>query len=236
MAHIYNGILLSHKKKWNHAICRDMDRPTDCHTQWSQSEREDQISCINTYMWNVKKWYRWTYLQSRKRGTDVENKGSDTKGVKVAVGWIRKSGRIDIHFYVQNRCWWDLHSVLCGDLNGNKIQKRGDICICIGEGSGTPLQYSCLENPMDGGAWWAAVHGIAKSWAWLSDFPFTFHFSCIGEGNGNPLQCSCLENPRDGGALWAAVYGIAQSRTRLKQLSSSSMYMHGWFTLLHSKK
>ena len=43
-----------------------------------------------------------------------------------------------------------------------------------------------------------------------------------GEGNGSPLQCSCLENPRDGGAWWAAVYGVAQSRTRLKQLSSSS--------------
>ena len=49
-----------------------------------------------------------------------------------------------------------------------------------------------------------------------------FSLSCIGEGNGNPLQCSCLENPRDGGAWWAAVYGVAQSRTRLKQLSSSS--------------
>ena len=49
-----------------------------------------------------------------------------------------------------------------------------------------------------------------------------FSVSCIGEGNGNPLQCSCLENPRDGGAWWAAVYGVEQSRTRLKQLSSSS--------------
>ena len=51
-----------------------------------------------------------------------------------------------------------------------------------------------------------------------------FHFllSCIEEGNGNPLQCSCLENPRDREAWWAAVYGVAQSRTRLKQLSSSS--------------
>ena len=44
-----------------------------------------------------------------------------------------------------------------------------------GEGNGTPLQYSCLENPMDGGAWWAAVHGIAKSRARLRDFAFTFH-------------------------------------------------------------
>ena len=51
---------------------------------------------------------------------------------------------------------------------------------------------------------------------------FHFSLSCIGEGNGNPLQCSCLENPRDGGAWWAAIYGVAQSRTRLKQLSSSS--------------
>ena len=51
---------------------------------------------------------------------------------------------------------------------------------------------------------------------------FHFSLSCIGEGNGNPLQYSCLENPRDGGAWWAAIYGVAQSRTRLKQLSSSS--------------
>ena len=46
-----------------------------------------------------------------------------------------------------------------------------------GEGNGTPLQYSCLENPMDGGAWWAAVHGIAKSQTRLTDFTFTFHFA-----------------------------------------------------------
>ena len=89
----------------------------------------------------------------------------------------------------------------------------------IGEGNGTQLQYSCGENPMDGGAWWAAIHGVAKSQTRLH---FHFSFSCIGEGNGNPLQCSCLENPRDGGAWWAAVYGVAQSRTQLKRLSSSS--------------
>ena len=48
-----------------------------------------------------------------------------------------------------------------------------------GEGNGTPLQYSCLENPMDAGAWWAAVHGVAKSQTWLSDFTFTFHFHAL---------------------------------------------------------
>ena len=53
------------------------------------------------------------------------------------------------------------------------------LVILYGEGNGTPLQYSCLENPMDGGAWWAAVHGVAKSRTQLSDFPFTFHFHAL---------------------------------------------------------
>ena len=51
----------------------------------------------------------------------------------------------------------------------------------MGEGNGDSLQYSCLENPMDGGAWWAAVHGVAKSRAQLSDFTFTFHFHALEE-------------------------------------------------------
>ena len=48
--------------------------------------------------------------------------------------------------------------------------------ISFRDGSGTPLQYSCLENPMDGGAWWAAVHGVPTSRTPLGHFPFTFHF------------------------------------------------------------
>ena len=49
----------------------------------------------------------------------------------------------------------------------------------VGEGNGTPLQYSCLENPMDGGAWGTAVHGVAKSRTRLSDFTLTFHFHAL---------------------------------------------------------
>ena len=74
---------------------------------------------------------------------------------------------------------------------------------------------------------WAEEPGGLQSMGLLeSDEQLHFHFSpsCIGEGNGTPLQCSCLENLRDGGAWWAAVYGVAQSRTRLKQLSSSSNF------------
>ena len=48
-----------------------------------------------------------------------------------------------------------------------------------GEGDGTPLQYSCLENPMDGGAWWAVVDGVARSWTRLSDFTFIFHLHTL---------------------------------------------------------
>ena len=49
----------------------------------------------------------------------------------------------------------------------------------IGKGNGHPLQYSCLENPMERGAWWAAVHGVAKSQTQLSDFTFTFPFHAL---------------------------------------------------------
>ena len=94
----------------------------------------------------------------------------------------------------------------------------------FGEGNGNPLQYSCLENPMDWGAW-----GRLQSmglWRVGHDWVTSLSLSCIGEGNGNPLQCSCLENPRDGGAWWAAVHGVTQSWTRLKWLSSSSSHSH----------
>ena len=66
------------------------------------------------------------------------------------------------------------------DVDSLKLQVHLEIkCMLwrfFGEGNGTPLQYSCLENPMDGGAWWAAVHGVAKSQTQLSDLTFTFHF------------------------------------------------------------
>ena len=105
--------------------------------------------------------------------------------------------------------------------------KRCKLGYSTGEGNGTPLQYSCLENPMDGGAWKAAVHGVAEAQVWLSDFTFTFHFSAL-EKEMATLQCSCLENPRDGEAWWAAIYGVAQSRTRLKWLSSSRILYGDW--------
>ena len=82
---------------------------------------------------------------------------------------------------------------------------------CIGEGNGNPLQWSCLENPRDGGAWWAAIYGVAQSRTllkWLSSS------SRSGRSpwrwSGNPLQYSCLGNPMDRGVWWATVHRVAK--------------------------
>src|SRR5574341_193630 len=100
------------------------------------------------------------------------------------------------------------------------IDFRSFLTYTFGEGNGTPLHYSCLENPMDGGAWWAAVQGVAQSWTRLSDFTFTFHFHALED---MATHSSVLPGESQGrGAWWAAIYGVAQSRTQLKQLSSSS--------------
>ena len=95
MVQIYNGILLSHKKEWNNAICSNIEGPRDCHTEWSKSDRERQISYDIAYMWNLKKWYKWTYLQNRNRVTDVENKLMVTRGERV--GGINWEIGIDIY-------------------------------------------------------------------------------------------------------------------------------------------
>ena len=69
---------------------------------------------------------------------------------------------------------------------------------------------------MDGGAWWAAVHGVAKSWTRLRDFTFTFHFHALEKEMATHSSVLAW-NPRDGGAWCAAVYGVAQSRIQLKR-------------------
>ena len=96
--------------------------------------------------------------------------------------------------------------VFCGNSRESSLFRY--LYTFIGEGKGSLLQYSCLANPMDRGAWQAAVHWVAKSRTRLSDFTFTFHFHALEKET-----CSCLENPRDSGARWAAVYGVAESDT-----------------------
>ena len=87
--HIYNRILLSHKKEWNNAICSYMDGPGNHHTKWSKPDRERQMSYDIAYIWNLKKWYKWTYIQDRNRPTDIENRLLVTKEES---GWRDKLG------------------------------------------------------------------------------------------------------------------------------------------------
>jgi len=61
------------------------------------------------------------------------------------------------------------------------------------EGNGNPLQYSCLENPMDGEAWWATVHGVAKSQTQLSNFTFTYNAEDVGDAGSIPGSEDSLE-------------------------------------------
>ena len=69
-----------------------------------------------------------------------------------------------------------------------------------GGGHDSTFQYSCLENPIDRGAWWLQSIGSHIESDTTERLHFHFSLSCIGKGNGTPLQCSCLENPRDRGA------------------------------------
>ena len=106
----------------------------------------------------------------------------------------------------------------------------------LGEGNGTPLQYSCLENPMGGGAWWAAVHGVTKSRTRLRDFTFTLHFHALEKemathssvlawripGMGEPGGLPSMESHRVrhdwsdlAAAAAAAIHGVTKSRTWL---------------------
>ena len=68
---------------------------------------------------------------------------------------------------------------LLRQIENQRIMISGINIVPAREGNGTPLQHSCLENLMDRGTWWAAVHGVAKSRTRLSDFPFTFHFPAL---------------------------------------------------------
>ena len=87
---------------------------------------------------------------------------------------------------------------------------------------------------MDGGAWWAAVHGVAKSRTRLSDFPFTFHFHALEKEMATHSSVLAWRIPGTGepGGL-PDIYGVAQSWTRLKRLSSSPVLYSKFFLLIY---
>ena len=116
-----------------------------------------------------------------------------------------------------------------------------------GEGNGIPLQYSCLENPMARGAWWAAVHGVAKSWTRLSDFTFTFHFHALEKemathssvfawripGTGEPGGLPSMGSHRVGHDWWDLAAVAAATIMLIEFLTWHTMYPISWIHWIH---
>ena len=120
----------------------------------SQEEKEE-LSCDIPLYVEPKIWYEWTFLFLKTKQKQTHKDRKQIYGYQGKGSWEEKIGSVGLtytHYYIYTY---------------------------IGEGNGTPLQGSCLENPMDGGAWWAAVHRVAKSRTRLSDFTFTFHFHIL---------------------------------------------------------
>ena len=89
---------------------------------------------------------------------------------------------------------------------------------CIGEGNGNPLQCSCLENPRDGGAWWAAVYGVTKSQTRLSDFTFTFPFHALEKETATHSSVLAWRIPGTESLVGCRLWG-RYSRTRLNDFT-----------------
>ena len=97
------------------------------------------------------------------------------------------------------------------------------------EGNGTPLQYSCPETPVDGGAWWAAVHGAAESWTQLSDFTFTFHFHALEKDMATHSSTLAWKIP------WTEEPGRLQSMG-LRRVEHDRVNSLSLFTFMHWKR
>ena len=117
-----------------------------------------------------------------------------------------------------------LESIFLKEANtsSNVMLAFNGIYLNIGrEGNGTPLQYSCLENPVDGGAWGAAVHGVAKSQTRLSNFTFTFHFQALEKEMATHSSVLPWRIPRRGEPGGLPSMGSHRVRHDLTRLSSN---------------
>ena len=112
------------------------------------------------------------------------------------------------------------------------------IACFIREGNGTPLQYSCLENPMDGEAWWAAVHRVVKSRTRLSKFPFTFHFHALEKEMATHSSVLAWRIPGTGEPGGLPSMGSHRVRHDWSDSSSSRCNKAGreWFNPLEIKR
>ena len=101
-----------------------------------------------------------------------------------------------------------------------------ELSICIGEGNGNRLQYSCLENPMDGGAWKAVVHGVAEGQTWLSDLTFTFHFHALEKEMATHSSVLAWRIPGLGSLVGCCLWGHTRVGHDWSDLAAVAVHMH----------
>ena len=110
-----------------------------------------------------------------------------------------------------------IHSISSVYVGGSGLRGHmytcGQFMLICGEGNGTPLQYSGLENPKDGGAWKAAVHRVAEGWTRLSDFTFTFHFCALEKEMATHSSILAWESQGRGSLVGCRLWGHIESDT-----------------------
>ena len=110
--------------------------------------------------------------------------------------------------------------------------------LSFGEGDGTPLQYSCLANPMDEGAWQAAVHGVAESWTWLSDFTFIFYFHALEEEMATHSSVLAWRIPgtaEPGGVLSMGTHSVVHDWSDLAAAAAAALSPKCWWLALEKQ-
>ena len=163
-------------------------------------------------------------------------------GKSLAMTWSIYSFSTSFFFFYREKHWKNrLYAQAVGSWHSLSVQtyyhsnKNGldniNLTRIPGEGNGNPLQYSCLENLMDGGAWWATVHGVAKSQTWLSDFTNQNSFQpAPGQGGELSLQFGAetglfqeFSSAQNGAGMWSILWIISKRNGLL-----GDILIHSW--------
>ena len=146
---IYSGISFSHKKECMWVSPNEVDEPRAYYTEWSKSDREKQIPYTNTYIWNLERWYWWTYLQSSNGVTNIENRLMDRAGEE---GKDEMYGQRNKETYIticKTDSQWEF-AVWLRELKqglGNNLEGRdgqgGGRDVQVGGDIGKPMADSC---------------------------------------------------------------------------------------------
>ena len=169
VTHIYNGILINYKKKWNCPICRDIGGLKDCHIEWSQKEKNKYIF---THICGIQKNVIDGLICKAEIEIDIENKCMDTKARR-GLGWIGRLGLTYVGFpsgsVVKNQPeMQELQETQIRSLHWEDPLEKG-----------MATHSSILAWEITWGAWRATVHGVAKSWTWLSTYTHMLNIRCI---------------------------------------------------------